>query len=92
MPKRAYGGFWCACSKFDRGKKKMTKSAHTIGISNNILSKTCSYLIYPMHYKMWLPFLFSSISSGIVKMAGSLIHTEKSPQTLLSLLPPAQRY
>jgi hypothetical protein len=48
----------------------MTKSAHRIGISNNISSKTCSYLIYPMHYKMWLPFLFSSISSGIVKMAG----------------------
>jgi hypothetical protein len=52
MPKRAYGGFWCAWSKFDRGKKKMTKSAHTIGLSNNISSKTCSYLIYPMHYKM----------------------------------------
>jgi hypothetical protein len=27
MAKRAYGAFWCAWSKFDRGKK-MTKSAH----------------------------------------------------------------
>src|ERR671922_577405 len=30
--------FWCAWSKFDRGKK-MTKSAHTIGISNTIYNQ-----------------------------------------------------
>jgi hypothetical protein len=30
-------------------EEKKTKSAHTIGISNNISSKTCSYLIYSMY-------------------------------------------
>jgi hypothetical protein len=51
-------------------QEKKTKSAHTIGISNNISSKTCSYLIYSMYDEMASTPLFSHFE-GNCKDAGS---------------------
>ena len=63
---QAYGRFWCAWSKFGRGKNRKMKSAHALGISNNISSKTCSYMIYLMHCEMAYSVSLFSISSSML--------------------------
>jgi hypothetical protein len=67
-------------------EEKKTKSAHMTGISNNISSKTCSYLIFPMYDEMASTLLFFHFK-GNCKDAESPSMMRNKPLTLPSLLP-----